>query len=330
MDELVGHETQKRTIGNAIEKGKLPHAMMFTGPSGCGKTTFARIVALGLNCTDGGPKMNPCCECSACKSTLNLNSLAVIEIDAGRSGSVDVTRRVLDDLTSLPMGGERYKVAIFDEAHKLGGSSGSEDALLKALEDTPDHVYIILCTNYPEKLKDVTRNRVKLTQFNRLTNEDIKGLLDQVCQFEGYEYNKEVLDYIVEESKGVPRAALSYLQQVASEGSWTKDAASVILNAGADVDQVEIYNMCQILLKTHSFKEAMNMYNKAKNIPAESARLITCGYFIGCLKKSKNANEANMHARISDLFMEPYFNNPKPEHKFINALYKASKILREG
>jgi DNA polymerase III subunit gamma/tau len=329
MDELIGHETQKRTIGNAIEKGTLPHAMLFTGPSGCGKTTFARIVALGLNCVQG-PTMNPCCECNACKPTLRLGSLAVLEIDAGRSGDVGTTRRVLDELPSAPMGDENYKVIIFDEAHKLGGTSGSEDALLKVLEDTPEHVYIILCTNHPDKLKDVTLNRVKMTQFNRLTTDNIRGLLDQVCQFEGYDYRPEILEYIAEEAHGVPRAALSYLQQIASEGSWTKDAASMILNAGADIDQVEVINMCQVLIRTRNFKETLAVFSKVKNVPIEMVRIITCGFFIGCLKKARDASDASKYSKVSELFIDPYFNNPKPEHKLVNSLYKASRILREG
>src|SRR4030042_6943314 len=86
VDEVVGHETIKKTIKNALENGKLPHSLLFTGPPGSGKTTFARIIALGLNC-EKGPTANPCCECDSCKATLNLNSFAVIELDSARSGN---------------------------------------------------------------------------------------------------------------------------------------------------------------------------------------------------------------------------------------------------
>jgi len=327
ISEVVGHATIKKTIGNAITKGTLPHSLMFTGPSGCGKTTFARIIALGLNCKKG-PTSEPCCKCDSCRAILDLNSLAVIEVDAGRTGDVGSIRKILDDLPAAPMGGEPYKIAIFDEAHKLGGKSSSEDAILKFLEDTPEHVYLMLCTNEPQKLKDVTRNRCKTTQFTRLTNDNIYTLLEQVCQFEGFNYNKEVLDYISKESDGVPRAGLSFLQQAASEGSWTKDAASLIINAGVDIDYVEMMDFCRALMKHKSFGTALVDYKKIKNIPLEIMRMSICGFFVGCLRNARTASEALKFSEIIEFMSVPYFNNPKPEHIFINNLFKLTQILR--
>jgi len=326
IDEVVGHETIKRTIKNALEKKTLPHTHMFTGPSGCGKTTFARLIALGLNCVEG-PTGNPCCKCTACKATIDLNSLAVIEIDAGRAGDVANTRKILNDLPSAPMGGERYKVAIFDEAHKLGGQSGSEDALLKFLEDTPEHVYVILCTNEPQKLKIVTRNRCKTVQFNRLTDKDIYELLEQVSQFEGFSYTKEILSYIAEESEGVPRAALSYLQMIASEGSWTKEAASLVINAGVDIDYKEVIDFCRVLIKGN-FINSIEFYKKVKSVPPEIMRLTICGFFVGCLKKARSIDDANKFSEIIDFMSKPLFNIPKPEHILTNNFFKITQILQ--
>jgi len=327
ISEVVGHDSQKKTIGNALEKGTLPHSLMFIGPSGCGKTTFARIIALGLNC-ESGPTPEPCCKCDSCRAILNLNSLAVLEVDAGRTGDVGTTRRILDDLPAAPMGGEPYKVAIFDEAHKLGGKSTSEDAILKFLEDTPPHVYLMLCTNEPQKLKVVTRNRCKTTQFNRLTTDNIYFLLEQVCQFEGFNYNSDVLKYIAEESDGVPRASLSFLQQVASEGTWTKDAASLIINAGVDVDNIEVMDLCRGILKHKSFQTTLVEYKNIKNIPLENMRIAICGFFVGCLRRSKNKIEADKYSAIIEFMSVPYFGNPKPEHILINSLFKITQILR--
>lgn len=327
ISEVVGHDTQKRMIGNALSDRTLPHSSMFVGPSGCGKTTFARIIALGLNCKEG-PTPEPCCKCDSCRAILNLNSLAVLEVDAGKTGDVGTTRRILDDLPAAPMGGEPYKVAIFDEAHKLGGKSGSEDALLKFLEDTPPHVYLMLCTNEPQKLKVVTKNRCKITQFNRLTPGNIYTLLEQVCQFEGFNYNAEVLNYISAEADGVPRAALSFLQQISSEGSWTKDAASLVINAGIDIDHVEVFNFCKALLRHKNFQTALVDYKKIKNIPLEIIRMSICGFFVGCLRNAKTLEEANRYSKIADFMSIPYFGNPKPEHILINSLFKITQILR--
>ena len=327
ISEVVGHDTIKKTIGNGLDAGTLAHSLMFIGPSGCGKTTFARLVALGLNC-EKGPTPAPCCECDSCKAVLNLNSLAVIEVDAGRTGDVGTTRKILEDLPAAPMGGEPYKVAIFDEAHKLGGKSGSESALLKVLEDTPDHVYIILCTNEPQKLKEVTRNRCKTTQFNRLTTDNIYTLLEEVSQMEGFNYKPEILKYVATESDGVPRASLSFLQQVASEGSWTKDAASLVINAGVDIDYVEVMDFCRALMKHGSFQTAVVQYKKIKNIPLEIMRMAICGFFVGCLRNSKTKDEAVGYSKIVEFMSVPYFNNPKPEHILINSLFKITQILR--
>jgi DNA polymerase-3 subunit gamma/tau len=327
ISEVVDHDIQKKTIGNALEDGTLPHSSLFIGPSGCGKTSFARIVALGLNCKEG-PTPEPCCKCDSCRAILNLNSLAVLEVDAGRTGDVGTTRRILDDLPAAPMGGEPFKVVIFDEAHKLGGKSSSEDALLKFLEDTPEHVYILLCTNEPQKLKDVTLNRCKTTQFNRITTENIYSLLEEVCQFEGIGYKPDILKYVSVEAGGVPRAALSFLQQVSAEGSWTKDAASLIINAGVDIDYIEIMDFCRALMKHKSFQTAVMNYKKIKNIPLEVMRMAICGFFVGCLRNSKTKIEAEGFSKIVDFMSIPYFGNPKPEHILINSLFKITQILR--
>lgn len=324
IDEVIGNDTIKRIFNNALSNGTLPHSMLFTGPSGCGKTTFARIVAMGLNCKEG-PTGNPCCKCDSCVSILNENSFAVLELDAARTSDVGTIRQVLEDLPAASMGGERYKVAIFDEAHNLSGKA--EDALLKFLEDTPEHVYVILCTNLASKLKEVTRNRLKTTQFGRLTDDDIISLLKMVCEFEGFAYVFEILKFIAEESNGVPRASLSFLQMVASEGSWTKEAASLVVNAGVSIDHAEVFEFCKYLLKGHGFKECMNMYKKLKNIPAETMRINICGFFVGCLKNARTLTDAMKFSKIVDLFSIPVYSNPKPDHVLVNNLFKATQIL---
>lgn len=325
IEEVAGQTTIKRMIKNALENGTLPHSLLFTGPSGCGKTTFARLIALGLNCVNG-PTASPCCVCDSCKSILNLNSFAVIELDSARTSDVGTVRRTLDDLPAAPMGGERFRVLIVDEAHQLSGKA--EDALLKFLEDVPEHVYIILCTNEPQQLKLVTRNRCKAVQFGRLTDGEVTSILVQVSQFEGYDYKNDVLKYIAEEAGGVPRAALSFLQQVASEGSWTKEAASLIINAGADIDQADILDFCRHLVKGGGFKNAVELIKKIKQIPPESMRITMCGFFVGCLKNARSTEEADKFSTIVDIMSVPIYNIPKAEHVIINNVYKIVKILK--
>jgi DNA polymerase-3 subunit gamma/tau len=287
------------------------------------RSLTARIIALGLNCGDA-QTANPCCQCSSCKATLDQNSFSVIEVDGARTGNIDTMREILDNLPAAPMSGDRYKILIIDEAHLL--SDKSQSSLLKTLEDNMEHVYIILCTNLPEKLKDVTKNRCKIMQFNRLLDKEIYKLLSDVAEFEGMGYKKEILDYIVEESYGIPRQSLSYLQQINADGTWTKDAASLIVGAGTETDQIEVFEFCQLLLKSN-WKGILYEFKKIKTIPPETIRIIITGFMAGCLRNSKNIDEAKKFSKIVDIISVPYY-GPKQEHVLTNSLFKIMMILR--
>lgn len=145
IDEVVGNEHIKKIISNSINNKTLPHASLFTGPRGCGKTTFARIVALALNCEEGDSP-NPCCVCDTCKSIISMSNTAVVELDGTRTGQFEYINKMAEDLPYSNLSGERAKVVIIDEAHNL--TAKGEDVLLKPMEDTPEHVYVILCTNH--------------------------------------------------------------------------------------------------------------------------------------------------------------------------------------
>ncbi|KKL14304.1 hypothetical protein LCGC14_2517050, partial [marine sediment metagenome] len=142
------------------------------------------------------------------------------------------------------------------------------------------------------------------------------------------DYKTDILRYISEESNGVPRAALSYLQQVAAEGSWTKDNASLIINAGVDIDHVEVFDFCRLIIKERNFQKSVKAYSKIKKIPIEIIRMAVCGFFVGCLKRANNLKDAQQFSEIIDLTSKPYFNNPKPEHILMNSLFKITQILR--
>ena len=310
-------------VNNLSLEVKDKEFMVFLGPSGCGKTTAARIIALGMNCQEG-PTANPCCRCSSCKATLDQNSFSVIEVDGARTGNIDTMREILDNLSAAPMSGDRYKILIIDEAHKL--SEKSQSSFLKTLEDSAIHVYIILCTNEPDKLKDVTKNRCKIMQFNRLLDKEIYKLLGDVAEFEGMSYKKEILEYIVEEAYGVPRQALSYLQQIASDNTWTKDAASLIVGAGTETDQIEVFEFCKILLKSN-WKSILYEFKKIKTIPPETIRIVITGFMAGCLRNSRSIEDAKKFSRIVDIISVPYY-GPKQEHVLTNSLFKIMMILR--
>jgi len=126
----------------------------------------------------------------------------------------------------------------------------------------------------------------------------------------------------------VPRQALSYLQLAAMEGSWTKEAASMIINSGIDIDHAEVMALCRGMLKRPIFKELLVTYSKFENIPPENVRINVRGWFVGCLKKARTIADANKFSAIIDLLEKPYYYAAKPEHDLINAIFKIAKIMR--
>lgn len=325
VDEVFGQDHAKNMISNYLINKTFPHSSMFIGPAGCGKTTFARIAAMGLNC-ESGITPNPCGVCSTCKSIINQNNLSVMELDGARTRNIDTVRRVLNDLSAAPFGTDRFRVVIFDEAHKL--TNDAEDALLKFLEDTPSHVYIILCTNEPQKLKETTQQRCKPVQFVRLSGDMIFNLLEQVAQFEGMRYNKEVLKKIVEECEGTPRIALSFLQQINAEGTWADEAVSFILSAGVDVDQQEVIDLGKQLLQSSSWSPVKDLFlDLVKKIPAETIRIALMGFIAGCLKRAHQYEEAVKYAKCTNILSELYY-GPKPEHRLFVNIFRCYNILR--
>lgn len=324
IDEVVGNEHIKRIVSNSIMNGTFPHASLFTGPRGCGKTTFARIIALALNCEEG-VSPNPCCVCDTCKSIIHLTNPAVTELDGTRTGQFDFINSMAEDLPYSTLGGERAKVVIVDEAHNLTGKG--EDVLLKPMEDTPEHVYMILCTNHPEKLKDATRDRCRAgtIQFGRLEERYLFELLEQVAQFEGMSYKKDILKYISENAEGAPRTALGILQQVANEDSWSIDAVRIICDVGVDVDAAVVYDFCKILIKG-KWRDTLNAFKSIRQVPPESTRIAILGYLSGCLRNSQNSTEAMKFSKAIDIVATPYY-SPKGEHVLFNNCFKINELL---
>jgi len=325
MDEVFGNNRIKNLISGYLNKKTLPHASRFIGPAGCGKTTFARIVALGLNC-ETGITDNPCCVCPTCRAIINLNSLSVIELDGARARDIATVRKILNDLPAAPFGNDRFRILIIDEAHKL--TTDAEEALLKFLEDTPAHVYVILCTNEPKKLKETTLQRCKPVQFSRLDTTDIFALLEQVAQFEGMNYNKEILQSIVEESAGTPRIALSFLQQINAEGTWSSEAASYILTMGVDIDAQEVVNLGKCLLSANTWSSVRDAYLEVtRKIPPENTRIALTGFLTGCLKRAHENEDARRYAKAAFIMSELYY-GPKPEHRILMSVFRCYEVLR--
>ena len=209
FEEVAGQEHIVKTLKNALATRKLAHAYLFAGPRGTGKTTMAKLLAKALNCDEGIG--NQCNECKNCKAIIDGTHPDVIELDAASNNGVDEIRELIDKVKYGTILG-RYKVYIIDEVHML--STGAFNALLKTLEEPPEHVIFILATTEPHKILPTILSRCQRYDFTKLSDEDIKNRLKSVLEKEGIAYNEDAIKIIVSLADGGMRDALSILDQV--------------------------------------------------------------------------------------------------------------------
>lgn len=225
FEEVAGQQSIVRTLRNAINSGKIAHAYLFCGPRGTGKTSMARLFAKALNCEEGiGHQCNKCSNCLALNSSSHPD---VIEIDAASNNGVDQVRELIDQVRYLPIKG-RYKVYIIDEVHMM--SQGAFNALLKTLEEPPDHVIFILATTEPHKVLPTILSRCQRYDFTKIDDADLKAKLLWIAGMEDFSYEDAAIDEIVRLADGGMRDALSILDQALAYGDGIvneKDILSV-------------------------------------------------------------------------------------------------------
>ncbi|MBR3404537.1 MAG: DNA polymerase III subunit gamma/tau [Firmicutes bacterium] len=210
FDEIVGQRATVTALRNQVKFGQIGHAYLFCGTRGTGKTSTAKVFARAVNClnpVDG----NPCNECELCREA--ESGFNVIEIDAASNNSVDNIRDLREEVQYTPSAG-KYKVYIIDEVHML--SSSAFNALLKTLEEPPEHVIFVLATTDPQKVLPTIVSRCQRYDFKRITTEEIREHLELVCQKEGIEAERDALQYIASIADGGMRDALSILDQCQS------------------------------------------------------------------------------------------------------------------
>ncbi len=217
--EMVGQEHITRTLRNQIIANRVGHAYLFNGGRGTGKTTSAKVLARAINCLnpqDG----EPCNECEICKSALNGSLTDIVEMDAASNNSVEDIRSIREEVNFLPTKA-KYRVYIIDEVHML--SQGAFNALLKTLEEPPEHVKFILATTEPQKLPATILSRCQRFDFKRISDEDIIKRLQIVCEQSNIEITKQALNIIATLSEGAMRDALSILERCMQDGENSID-----------------------------------------------------------------------------------------------------------
>jgi len=240
FESLVGQEHVVRALRHALEQKRLHHAYLFTGTRGVGKTTLARILAKCLNCeTDVTPR--PCGKCSACVEIDAGRFVDLLEVDAATNTKVDEMRQLLETAQYAPTKA-RYKVYVIDEVHML--STSAFNAMLKTLEEPPEHLKFILATTDPQKIPVTVLSRCLQFNLKQMPAPAIVQHLDNVLKKEGIAFEPEALGLIARGANGSMRDALSLLDQAIAHGAGSLSARNVADMLGA-IDQTYLFALIE-------------------------------------------------------------------------------------
>ncbi len=235
--DVVGQAHVTDPLCRALDSGRINHAYLFSGPRGCGKTSSARILARSLNC-EQGPTSTPCGTCDSCVALApgGPGNLDVIELDAASHGGVDDTRDLRDRAFFTPSQ-SRYRVFIVDEAHMV--SNAGFNALLKIVEEPPEHLIFVFATTEPEKVLPTIRSRTHHYPFRLLAPPVMRGLLERICEQEGVTVAPEVYPLVIRAGGGSPRDSLSILDQLLAGAGSGSERAESGAGAGSGSERAE-------------------------------------------------------------------------------------------
>lgn len=274
FSELIGQAGAVATLNGLGKGGKFPHAILLVGPSGCGKTTAARILRKLLKCSDND----------------------FFEKNAAESRGIDDIRAIQDRMGLSPVGG-KARVWLLDEAHAL--TSDAQSCLLKMLEDTPPHVYFMLATTDPAKLKPTIRTRCTEIKFKALTVAEIKKLVDATAKAEGKSLDETVAAKLAEVAEGSARKALVLLHQVI--GIVEKDAQLSAIEK-QDV-QKSGFDIAMALINGKGWSAVKNVLEAAKEQEPEAIRCVVLAFMRSAMMKGDN----DKAYRIALCFKEPSY-----------------------
>ena len=247
--DLVGQDAMVRTLKNAFEADRIAQAFIMTGIRGTGKTTTARIIAKGMNCIgldgQGGPTTEPCGQCEHCTAIMEGRHVDVLEMDAASRTGVNDIREIIDSVR-YRAASARYKIYIIDEVHML--STSAFNALLKTLEEPPEHVKFIFATTEIRKVPVTVLSRCQRFDLRRIEPEDMIGLLQRVATSENAQIAEDALALIVRAAEGSARDATSLLDQAISHGAGETTAEQVRSMLGL-ADRGRVLDLIDMILR---------------------------------------------------------------------------------
>jgi len=242
FEEVIGQDPVAQTLRSAIEHDRVAHAYLFCGTRGVGKTTMARILARALNC-EKGPTPQPCGQCDICEAIHRGDDVDVLEIDGASNNSVEDIRQIRDNAHYRPARA-RFKIYYIDEVHML--SPSAFNALLKTLEEPPEHVKFIFSTTEPEKLPATVLSRCQRFDFRAVPTDLIAAHLTMICKKEKVKPQADAILAIAREGRGSVRDAITLLDQVIAvgDGKVTLDAVRQTVGAVAGEDVLALIGAC--------------------------------------------------------------------------------------
>ncbi len=301
FSDVIGQEHVTRTLGNALEQQRIAHGYIFSGHRGIGKTTIARILAMALNCrnTIGSPERpnpEPCGICDSCKEIRAGNALDVVEIDAATNRGIDEIRELRDAARYAPAR-DRYKIYLLDEAHQI--TDAAFNALLKILEEPPEHVVFMMATTQPEDIPQTIRSRCQHFSFHAVKFDDIVAQLTEIAAHEGIMADAQALALLAEAGDGSMRDALSIMDQAI--------ASAPLVDGKAKLDGEEIRELMgtvpdavfeRILEgigegQSAAVMEELNRLLNAGNSPSQLARQLV-RYLRNCLMSKLGGEQTEL------------------------------------
>ncbi len=258
FEEMYGEKYIIKAIKNSLRNNRVAHAYLFSGPRGVGKTTTARIISKGVNCLENGVTDTPCNQCENCKAIDKGNFFDMIEIDAASNRGIDEIRNLKDKIHYKPVSGRR-KVYIIDEVHML--TKEAFNALLKTLEEPPEHIIFILATTEPDKVLDTIISRCQRFDFTPVAYDEILNCLQDIAEKENINIDEKSLKLIYEKSGGSVRDSISIFEKISSayfgediDSEKTREILGIIKE-----EKIEIF-LKQI--NENAYDEAMNFFDE--------------------------------------------------------------------